>query len=184
MHMTRRALCAAILAATAVPFAAIAQDAAYPTQAADHRRAVLRRRRGRRHGPAAGREAARCRSARPSIVENKAGGSGMIGALAVVRAPADGYTLLMATAGETAINPHVHKAQDAVRAGEGPGADHAGRQGAERRGGQPEAAGQDRSPSCWPTPRRTPARSAMAPAASATRSIWPANCWNSCRARR
>lgn len=43
------------------------------------------------------------------IVENKAGGSGMIGTLSVVRAPADGYTLLMATAGETAINPHVHK---------------------------------------------------------------------------
>ncbi|WP_157263955.1 Bug family tripartite tricarboxylate transporter substrate binding protein [Azohydromonas aeria] len=44
-------------------------------------------------------------------VENKAGGSGMIGAVAAVRAPADGYTLLMATAGETAINPHVHKAK-------------------------------------------------------------------------
>jgi tripartite-type tricarboxylate transporter receptor subunit TctC len=44
-------------------------------------------------------------------VENKAGGSGMIGAVAAVRAPADGYTLLMATAGETAINPHVYKAK-------------------------------------------------------------------------
>jgi tripartite-type tricarboxylate transporter receptor subunit TctC len=43
------------------------------------------------------------------VVENKAGGSGMIGTVAAVRAPADGYTLLMATAGETAINPHVHK---------------------------------------------------------------------------
>lgn len=42
-------------------------------------------------------------------VDNKAGGSGMIGALAAVRAAADGHTLLMATAGETAINPHVHK---------------------------------------------------------------------------
>lgn len=42
-------------------------------------------------------------------VENKAGGSGMIATMAAVRAPADGYTLLMATAGETAINPHVHK---------------------------------------------------------------------------
>jgi tripartite-type tricarboxylate transporter receptor subunit TctC len=44
-------------------------------------------------------------------VENKAGGSGMIGAVAAVRAPADGHTLLMATAGETAINPHVYKAK-------------------------------------------------------------------------
>ncbi|WP_298232214.1 tripartite tricarboxylate transporter substrate binding protein [uncultured Azohydromonas sp.] len=44
-------------------------------------------------------------------VENKAGGSGMIGAVAAVRAPADGHTLLMATAGETAINPHVYKAR-------------------------------------------------------------------------
>jgi len=44
-------------------------------------------------------------------VDNKAGGSGMIGTVAAVRAPADGYTLLMATAGETAINPHVHKAK-------------------------------------------------------------------------
>ncbi|MFM2346614.1 MAG: hypothetical protein RL654_1367 [Pseudomonadota bacterium] len=42
-------------------------------------------------------------------IDNKAGGSGMIGTLAVVRAPADGHTLLMATAGEMAINPHVHK---------------------------------------------------------------------------
>lgn len=42
-------------------------------------------------------------------VDNKAGGSGMIGTLAAVRASPDGLTLLMATAGETAINPHVHK---------------------------------------------------------------------------
>jgi len=43
------------------------------------------------------------------IVENKAGGSGMIGAGAVAKAQPDGYTLLMGSAGETAINPFVYK---------------------------------------------------------------------------
>lgn len=44
-------------------------------------------------------------------VENRSGGSGMIGAIAAVKAPADGHTLLMASAGEIAINPHVFKAK-------------------------------------------------------------------------
>ena len=43
------------------------------------------------------------------IVDNKAGGSGMIGALAVVRSAPDGYTLLLGSAGETAINAFVYK---------------------------------------------------------------------------
>src|SRR5689334_20050910 len=43
------------------------------------------------------------------IVDNKAGGSGMIGASAVAKAQPDGYTLLMGSAGETAINPFVYK---------------------------------------------------------------------------
>ncbi len=43
------------------------------------------------------------------IVDNKAGGSGMIGAQAVVRATPDGHTLLLGSAGETAINPFVYK---------------------------------------------------------------------------
>jgi tripartite-type tricarboxylate transporter receptor subunit TctC len=42
-------------------------------------------------------------------VENKPGASGMLGALAVVRAPADGHTLLLGSAGETAINPYIYK---------------------------------------------------------------------------
>jgi len=45
------------------------------------------------------------------VVENKAGASGMLGALAVVRAPADGYTLLLGSAGETAINPYIYRSK-------------------------------------------------------------------------
>lgn len=43
------------------------------------------------------------------VVDNKAGGSGMIGAGAVARAQPDGYTLLLGSAGETAINPFVYR---------------------------------------------------------------------------
>jgi tripartite-type tricarboxylate transporter receptor subunit TctC len=43
------------------------------------------------------------------LVDNKAGGSGMIGAGTVVKAAPDGHTLLLGSAGETAINPFVYK---------------------------------------------------------------------------
>jgi tripartite-type tricarboxylate transporter receptor subunit TctC len=43
------------------------------------------------------------------IVENKPGASGMLGAQTVVRAPPDGYTILLGSAGETAINPYVFR---------------------------------------------------------------------------
>ncbi|CAO3971337.1 Bug family tripartite tricarboxylate transporter substrate binding protein [Achromobacter mucicolens] len=55
--------------------------------------------------------AERLRSELPQgvVVENKPGASGMLGAAAVVRAAPDGATLLLGSAGETAINPLVFK---------------------------------------------------------------------------
>ena len=45
----------------------------------------------------------------PVVVENRAGASGNIGAEAVAKAPADGYTVLMATTGVMAINNALFK---------------------------------------------------------------------------
>jgi len=45
------------------------------------------------------------------VVENKPGASGMLGATAVVRSAPDGGTLLLGSAGETAINPLVFKSK-------------------------------------------------------------------------
>ncbi|WP_218511921.1 tripartite tricarboxylate transporter substrate binding protein [Variovorax sp. dw_308] len=46
----------------------------------------------------------------PIIVDNRSGASGTIGALAVSRAPADGYTLLFAASPEVSIAPTTFKA--------------------------------------------------------------------------
>jgi tripartite-type tricarboxylate transporter receptor subunit TctC len=41
------------------------------------------------------------------VVENRPGGNGFIGVMATVKAPADGYTLLMAHTGEFGVNPAI-----------------------------------------------------------------------------
>lgn len=46
---------------------------------------------------------------KPIVVENKPGASGMIGAGAVAASKPDGMTLLLASSGESAINPHLYK---------------------------------------------------------------------------
>jgi tripartite-type tricarboxylate transporter receptor subunit TctC len=45
----------------------------------------------------------------PVVVENKAGANGIIAYQYVARAPADGYTILMANIGPSAINPSLYK---------------------------------------------------------------------------
>lgn len=45
----------------------------------------------------------------PVVVENRAGASGIIGADAVAKAPADGYTLMMAPFSVLAVNASLHK---------------------------------------------------------------------------
>jgi tripartite-type tricarboxylate transporter receptor subunit TctC len=43
------------------------------------------------------------------VVENRPGAAGLLGSELVAKAPADGYTLLMATAGNLTVNQHLYK---------------------------------------------------------------------------
>ena len=54
-------------------------------------------------------EELRARWQKPVVVENAPGASGMIAAARVTRAAPDGYTILLAAAGEIAVNPHLLK---------------------------------------------------------------------------
>jgi tripartite-type tricarboxylate transporter receptor subunit TctC len=54
-------------------------------------------------------EELRQRFDQPFIVQNRAGAAGNIGLESVVRAPADGYTLLQGTMGSLTTNPHLYR---------------------------------------------------------------------------
>jgi len=54
-------------------------------------------------------EELRQRFDQPFVVQNRAGAAGNIGLESVVRAPADGYTLLQGTMGSLTTNPHLYK---------------------------------------------------------------------------
>ena len=43
------------------------------------------------------------------VIDNRGGAAGNIGMEVVARAPADGYTLIIATVGTWAVNPHIYK---------------------------------------------------------------------------
>jgi tripartite-type tricarboxylate transporter receptor subunit TctC len=49
------------------------------------------------------------RLGQPVVVENRPGANGIVGSALVAKSPADGYTLVTATADTHSINPHVYK---------------------------------------------------------------------------
>ncbi|QFZ85210.1 tripartite tricarboxylate transporter substrate binding protein [Variovorax paradoxus] len=104
----RRALLCATVAFIALPLSAFAQD--YPTRpvtivvpfsaggGVDAMARLLA-------------EKLRVSLKQSVVVDNRPGASGMLGAAFVAKAAPDGYTLLLGSAGETAINPLVYKAK-------------------------------------------------------------------------
>ncbi len=106
--MQRRTIVAAILTATTLGAGGTAWAQAYPTKPV---RMIVPFAPGGTTDIIARVLAERIQSAlgQPLIVENRGGGGGSIGALELVKAPPDGYTLGIATVSTTASNPAINK---------------------------------------------------------------------------
>ena len=106
MRACRRGLIAAAAAMALVPLGAFAQ--AYPAKTVK----IIN------NNPAGGPsdilsraigEALQRSLKQPFIVENKAGAGGNVGAEAVAKSPADGYTILVSIDTTLTVNPHIYK---------------------------------------------------------------------------
>ena len=110
----------------------------------------------------------------PFVVENRPGAGTNIGIEAAVRAPADGYTLLLVPGLGQRQRDAEHEA--ALQVHPRHRSDRHDQRVAAGHGGQPRRSPPRRSPSSSPMPKPIPARSAWRRAASARRSTSPANC--------
>ena len=105
-----RKTCKTLVLCAALSFAGLAQAQAFPTKpvhivvgfAAGGSTDKLARALGQRLGEVLGQTV---------VIENKPGAAGNLAAEAVAAAPADGYTLFMATLSSQAINPHLYAKQ-------------------------------------------------------------------------